>query len=79
MCSFCFHRRTNASGCQPFVVVGVPCGLNLMHPFHFELICFGRVQELLNSSCEVSVQDSNGQEPLHVAAAEGHSDLVLEL
>ena len=36
-------------------------------------------QELLKSSCAVNVQDTNGREPLHVAASEGHSDLVLEL
>ena len=26
----------------------------------------------------MDVQDGNGQEPLHIAAIEGHSDLVLE-
>ena len=34
-------------------------------------------QELLNARCAVDSVDSNGQEPLHVAAIEGHSDLVL--
>lgn len=34
-------------------------------------------QELLNARCAVDTVDVNGQEPLHVAAIEGHSDLVL--
>ena len=34
-------------------------------------------QELLNARCAVDSVDGNGQEPLHVAAIEGHSDLVL--